>query len=63
MHASTSALGGAHEPAYVHAKHMYNLGEMTNRKLKFGVAVSGALVTGLGIPVFAVWFAQWKAKA
>ena len=42
---------------------MYNIRAMPNRKLKFGIACASIVVVGMGIPVWAAWFAQQKTKS
>jgi len=56
-------MGGADEPAYIHAKHMYDVGATKNRKLVFGVATAAIVLIGGYIPVFAIQFQQNKTKA
>ena len=60
---SRTASGGAHEPHYVHAEHMYELWNMKNRKLKFGLSTIAIVVSGFGIPVVAVWYSNYKTRA
>ncbi len=60
---SRSALGGAHEPHYVHAEHMYEIWTISNRKAKVGAATLAILLSGFGIPCVAAWYAQYKTKA
>ena len=38
------------EPDYVHAKNMYNITSMTNRKLKFGLGIGGVVALGCAVP-------------
>jgi hypothetical protein len=60
---SRSALGGAHEPHYVHAETMYELWNMKNRKFKFGAAILGIVVGGFTVPLVACSYAQYKTRA
>ena len=46
---------------YLHGPHMYDLSQMSNRKLKWGLASAGILVAGFGIPIWAVRFSNQKA--
>jgi len=48
--------------AYIHAKHMYDVGATKNRKLVFGVATAAIVLIGGYIPVFAIQF-QVRARA
>ena len=57
FHASRSAAAD-----YEHAPKMYNLLEMKNRKLKFGVLAVGMIVGGFGIPTVAAVWQQKKAS-
>ena len=52
---------GHDEPYYVHAKHMYNLHRMKNRKLKVSLEAFIAFSIGVGVPIFAVVFQKRKA--
>ncbi|GAQ90049.1 hypothetical protein KFL_005930060 [Klebsormidium nitens] len=54
--------GYGHENDYMHAKHMYNITEMKNRKLKFGTAMVAFLTIGYGTPIVAVLWQQHKAS-
>lgn len=36
---------------YLHAKHMYNLGQIKNRKMKFGMGVISLVGLGASIPL------------
>lgn len=63
MHTTRPAMGGADEPAYIHAKRMYDVGATKNRKLVFGVATAAIVLIGGYIPVFAIQFQQNKTKA
>ncbi|KAL3158239.1 hypothetical protein ABBQ38_010491 [Trebouxia sp. C0009 RCD-2024] len=47
---------------YIHAEHMYSLSKMPHRKLKMGLACSGLLVAGAGIPIAAIQFQLAKAR-
>ena len=47
------------EPAYLHAEHMYDLKSMKHRKLKFGVACSAIVMSGVVLPAFCV---HWQLK-
>ena len=40
---------------------MYNLPAMSNRKLKFGIAVTACVVGGFGVPVIAAAHQQKRA--
>eukprot|EP00241_Pyramimonas_parkeae_P020822 CAMPEP_0114308816 /NCGR_PEP_ID=MMETSP0059-20121206/18288_1 /TAXON_ID=36894 /ORGANISM="Pyramimonas parkeae, Strain CCMP726" /LENGTH=87 /DNA_ID=CAMNT_0001432539 /DNA_START=85 /DNA_END=348 /DNA_ORIENTATION=- len=51
-----------HEGPFVHAKHMYDLPNMPNRTLKWGLGIFGGVATGFGIPIFACWFQFTKAQ-
>eukprot|EP00976_Prorocentrum_cordatum_P029304 596432-Prorocentrum_minimum.AAC.1 len=62
LHVSTPTLGGAHEPAYVHAKNMYDIQAMPNRTMKWAVSFVAALGFGFGVPVLAVVHQQKKAS-
>jgi|Transcript_5826 hypothetical protein len=61
----TSAPAGGAPPGYkydyLHGPHMYDLSQMSNRKLKWGLASAGILVAGFGIPIWAVRFSNQKA--
>jgi hypothetical protein len=59
---SSVAKGGHGGPAYEHAEHMYDIGSMSNRGLKFGLGIFGGLGLGCAIPVIAVKFQQKKAQ-
>lgn len=50
------------DPDYVHAKHMYNITGMTNRKLKFGLGTIAVAGGGAAVTAIAVNHAQSKAK-
>ena len=65
--ATTDEDGGARDArgraqAYIHAKHMYDVGATKNRKLVFGVATAAIVLIGGYIPVFAIQF-QVRARA
>ena len=62
LHTSKPTLGGGHEPDYVHAKHMYDIQSMPNRKLKWAVGFAAALTFGFGTPICAVLHQQKKAS-
>mmetsp|Transcript_19112 Transcript_19112/g.41836 ORF Transcript_19112/g.41836 Transcript_19112/m.41836 type:complete len:85 (+) Transcript_19112:69-323(+) len=62
LHTSTPTLGGAHDPAYVHAKNMYDIQSMPNRTAKWAVAFVASLSFGFGVPVIAVMHQQKKAS-
>ncbi|KAI3685199.1 hypothetical protein L6452_34436 [Arctium lappa] len=53
---------GHDEPAYLHAKHMYNLDQMKNQKLTMSLGVLTAFSIGVGVPIYAVVFQQKKAS-
>jgi hypothetical protein len=53
---------GLRAQAYIHAKHMYDVGGLKNRKLIFGVATTAIVLIGGYIPVFAVQFQQSKTQ-
>lgn len=57
LHAGSSAKSGGYD--YEHAPHMYNLGAMKNRGLKFGLGITTCVVAGCAIPWVAV---QWQFK-
>jgi hypothetical protein len=38
------------QPDYVHAKHMYNIQSIKNRKLKFGLGIGGLVTLGCAVP-------------
>ena len=61
---STSApkLGGADEPAYIHAEKMYDVGATKGRTLVFGTATAAIVLIGGGIPVYACHFQNRKAS-
>ncbi|CEF96550.1 unnamed product [Ostreococcus tauri] len=59
---SRTALGGADEPAYIHAKHMYDVGATKNRKLVFGLATFSVVFLGTAIPIYAINFQQSKTQ-
>mmetsp|Transcript_16150 Transcript_16150/g.44993 ORF Transcript_16150/g.44993 Transcript_16150/m.44993 type:complete len:86 (-) Transcript_16150:234-491(-) len=60
---SRTALGSASDPHYVHAEHMYEVWNMKNRSMKFGLSISAVVLGGFGVPIVAVWYAQYKTKA
>ncbi|MED6114804.1 hypothetical protein PIB30_083943 [Stylosanthes scabra] len=60
---STGIKRGAHEPEYMHAKHMYNLDQISNRGLKMSLAVFTGFSIGVGVPIYAVIFQQNKTKS
>mmetsp|Transcript_11055 Transcript_11055/g.30879 ORF Transcript_11055/g.30879 Transcript_11055/m.30879 type:complete len:85 (-) Transcript_11055:1540-1794(-) len=60
--ASSAKAGGHGGPAYEHAEHMYDIGSMSNKGLKFGLGIFGGLALGCAIPVIAVKFQQKKAQ-
>ena len=47
------------EPAYLHAEHMYDIKSMKHRKLKFGLACSGIVASGVVLPWMCV---HWQLK-
>ncbi|KAL3140635.1 hypothetical protein ABBQ32_005202 [Trebouxia sp. C0010 RCD-2024] len=47
---------------YIHAEHMYSLSKMPHRKLKMGLACSGIVLAGAGIPIAAIQFQKAKAR-
>ncbi|XP_009367016.1 uncharacterized protein LOC103956714 [Pyrus x bretschneideri] len=54
---------GHDEPAYMHAKHMYNLDQMKNQKLQVSLGVLAAFSIGVGVPIWAVNFQQKKTSS
>ena len=60
LHATHQAPPG-YKYDYLHGPHMYDLSQMSNRKLKWGLASAGILVAGFGIPIYAVRFSNQKA--
>ncbi|KAG6422112.1 hypothetical protein SASPL_118675 [Salvia splendens] len=63
---SVKKMGGGHghdEPAYMHAKHMYNLDQIKNQRLKMSLAVFTAFSIGVFVPIYAVVFQQKKASS
>ena len=49
------------EPAYLHARTMYDITAMKHRKLKFGAACIGIVSAGLIVPYTAVHWQLTKA--
>lgn len=49
------------EPDYIHAPSMYDIPSMTNRKLKFGLAVGGVVLGGFAVPAIAANHQQKRA--
>eukprot|EP00884_Botryococcus_braunii_P021256 jgi/Botrbrau1/7814/Bobra.0159s0242.1 len=62
FHSGKPILGGHDAPHYIHAPNMYELWNMKNRPLKWGLATAGILIAGSGIPIVAVLYQQEKAK-
>ncbi|CAN8063624.1 unnamed protein product [Agarophyton chilense] len=58
---ATPASRGAGGYDYLHAKYMYQLRFKPAPKLLTGLLIGGGVATGVGIPLFAVWFGQKKA--
>ena len=45
---------GVRAQAYIHAKHMYDVGATKNRKLVFGLATFSVVFLGTAIPIYAI---------
>ncbi|XP_047319691.1 uncharacterized protein LOC124923764 [Impatiens glandulifera] len=66
FHASGVKRMGGHghdEPAYIHAKHMYNLDQMKHQKIKVTLGVLTAFSIGVAVPIIAVVFQQKKTAS
>ena len=50
------------DPDYVHAKHMYDIQSISNRRLKFGLGTIAVAGGGAAVTAIAVNHAQSKAK-
>ena len=60
--AAAAAAAAAHTPPPSLARTTYPKKQWPNRKAKIGAWIAGMMVTGVGLPCFAVWWQQNKLK-